>query len=114
MAKTVIALHDDRLAAQRSIQELIDNGFIADDISFVIPEAEAAPAAAPALFSDNIFMQNLPAAKAAPQRITAQAMNVPGIGKVQTGDLWVWNSISNPARHSVEWAVVYWVDCWAP
>jgi hypothetical protein len=81
MAKTVIALHDDTQAARRSMRELIENGFIADDISFVIPASEESSDS----LSGNIFLQNLPASVAALPGLTAQLIKVPGIGRVETG-----------------------------
>jgi hypothetical protein len=44
MAKTIIALHDDAQSAYRSLRELIEDGFVRDDISVVTPlVAQTAP-----------------------------------------------------------------------
>jgi hypothetical protein len=39
MTKTVVALYDDREAAQRAVSELVNNGFERDDISLLAPDA---------------------------------------------------------------------------
>lgn len=42
MTKTIIALHDDPQAASRSVRDLVEHGFIREDISLVTPAAARA------------------------------------------------------------------------
>ncbi len=86
MAKTIIALHDDPIAAQQSMQELIDNEFQVGNISFVTPHSEVVSLPVqPEWAENNIFLQSLPVAAPLFGSTDFEVMNVAGIGLVQVG-----------------------------
>jgi hypothetical protein len=89
MAKTVIALHDEAQSANRSVRELVENGFFRDDISLVTPAAVKAPPSKEVfpLFIDDLG-RNPPEPKVdvvdelRKSLDSLESIRVPGIGQV--------------------------------